>query len=210
MIAFYGCCSSQSTQTPEKYWSNVWKKTKGHPPKLCESIWYSLPSLSICYLPSSLLTGGQNPQQKNIETFTAYSNNKFPPTHLSHMKIWLKQDTVNCAKLWWIPSGLVTLTSWNGSPFFVFVFVFVCVSFSLLTCAKGLSTSKTFLKYIIGSNLKVSDLNWRFYGGRINSDKTWRQPTTDRWRAICLWKVGRQSFAIPKQNTETVWVLWGS
>ena len=37
------------------------------------------------------------------------------------------------------------------------------------------------------------------YGGRINGDKTWRQPTDDQqgeYRAICLWKVGRQSFAI--------------
>ena len=49
---------------------------------------------------------------------------------------------------------------------------------------------------------QVSDLHWRFYGGRINGNKTW-QPTTDNrrrrqgeYRAICLGKVGRQSFAI--------------
>ena len=47
---------------------------------------------------------------------------------------------------------------------------------------------------------QVSDLHGRFYGGRINGDKTWRQPTTtDRqgeYRAICLWKMDWQSFAI--------------
>ena len=50
---------------------------------------------------------------------------------------------------------------------------------------------------------QVSDLDWRFYGGRINGDKTWRQPTTDNrrrrqgeYRAICLWKMDWQSFAM--------------
>ena len=47
---------------------------------------------------------------------------------------------------------------------------------------------------------QVSDSYLRFYGGRINGDKTWRQPTTDNrqgeYRAICLWKMDWQSFAI--------------
>ena len=66
----------------------------------------------------------------------------------------------------------------------------------------------------------ISDLQWRFYGGRINGNKTWRRPTDRRrrrrqgeYRAICLWKMDWQSFAICIYMTWVVkyastWVFW--
>ena len=107
-----------------------------------------------------------------------------------------RQDIVNCAKLWWIPSCLCLC---KGNIIFILTFIWIycnIVSLSLLIVPRGCEHHKqiykrfrflTLIEGFLEVELMVTKRDDRQQGA---------------YRAFCLWKVGRQSFAKRRYRVE--------